>query len=193
MPTLEDLRALNEDDFTNEVIKPLLEKMGYKGVRITHGSEEFGKDVIFYTLGPFDNKRWGAAQLKVKKVHGGLAKKGNYEEVKNQLNTALRVPHPDMTSGDKVSITETYLITSEYFTENSKEVLIEEFSNNPVFFIDGETVLQKVKEHEIPVTPDEKFERSISEAFENEEIPSVVEFAGEKLKFTSVSEEQEVE
>lgn len=188
MPTLEDLRGLNEDEFTEEVIKPLFEEMGYKGVRITHGSKEYGKDIIFYTLGPFDNKRWGGAQLKAKDVTGTMTKKGNFVEVSNQLETALEMPHPDMTSASEVSITEVYLITSHGFTENAKDALIEKFSDKPVYFIDGNMVLEKVEEYGIPVTEDEKFEKSIREAVENEDYSKLEEMLGTKLEPVSEGE-----
>lgn len=188
MPTLEDLRELDEDKFTEEVVKPLFEAMDYKGVRITHGTREYGKDIIFYTLGPFDNKRWGGAQLKAKDISGGMTQKGNFVEVSNQIQTALEMPHPDMTAATEVSITEVYLITSHGFTENAKEALIEKFSDKPVYFIDGEMVLEKVKEYGIPVTEEEKLEKSVKDAVENEDISELEEILDTKLEYTPVSE-----
>lgn len=102
------------------------------------------------------------------------------------------MPHPDMTSADEVSITEVYLITSKEFTRNAKDALIEKFSDSPVFFIDGESVLEKVKEYEIPITEEEKLEKSVSEAINEEKTPAIAEFAGEKYKIEPVSEEEEV-
>jgi hypothetical protein len=192
MPTLEELRGLDEDEFTKKVIKPLLEEMDYKGVRIIHGSKEYGKDIIFYTLGPFDNKRWGGVQLKVKDITGGMTQKGNFVEVSNQLETALEMPHPDMTSVDKVSITEVYLITSQSFTDNAKEALINKFSDKPVYFVDGETVLEKINKYDIPITDSEIFEKSITDAIEEEETPLIAEIAGEDYKLTPVVEDEEV-
>ena len=49
------LKEMNEDEYRELIIVPLLRSMGYKKVRVTHGVTEFGKDIIFELKAVFAN------------------------------------------------------------------------------------------------------------------------------------------
>jgi len=40
----------SEKKFRDQVLEILFKKMGYKGVEIIHGSQEHGKDIVFYEI-----------------------------------------------------------------------------------------------------------------------------------------------
>ena len=63
---------MDENKYTNEIIIPLLRKMGYMEVTYNHGIREFGKDIIFSEFDKFGNKRYYAAQIKVGDIKGRI-------------------------------------------------------------------------------------------------------------------------
>jgi hypothetical protein len=53
-----------------KVIADLLRKMGHTGVRITHGTNEKGKDIVFYSEGPLGERRLFACVVKNEPITG---------------------------------------------------------------------------------------------------------------------------
>jgi len=47
---LEMLRKLSEKDLTKNVLIPLFEKMEFINIKYTHGTLEYGKDIISQTM-----------------------------------------------------------------------------------------------------------------------------------------------
>lgn len=188
MADLGDLRALNEDDFRDEVIIPLFKEMGFNGVKNTHGSMEFGRDVVFYTVDPFGNKTWHCSQLKVEQIHGTKSNEGNYGEISSQIKAAFSTPYRHAVSGDKVNMTTMYVITSQDFTDEAEIALISEFGDKPVYLIDGEDVMDQVTAYEIPITSEEKFDKSIRDAERELSLPHRVKINDEKEVVVKVSE-----
>ncbi|MDP2754082.1 MAG: hypothetical protein Q8P40_06790 [Nitrospirota bacterium] len=54
----------NEDEFTQEFLIPLLQRLGFSLVVNYHGSSEFGKDLIFAELDRFGHVRYHGLQAK---------------------------------------------------------------------------------------------------------------------------------
>jgi len=49
---IEVIRGIETEKYFREnVLRILLQKMGYQGVTVTHGSGEHGKDLVFYVKG----------------------------------------------------------------------------------------------------------------------------------------------
>jgi hypothetical protein len=57
-------REFQTEDKLRKVVADLFRKMGHEGVRITHGCNEKGKDIIFYCEGPLGEKRLFACVIK---------------------------------------------------------------------------------------------------------------------------------
>ncbi len=53
---LQLLRKFKEKPLIDNVIIPLLEKMGFKNITVTHGSLEKGKDLLFYKENEFEER-----------------------------------------------------------------------------------------------------------------------------------------
>jgi hypothetical protein len=59
----------SEDDLRKTLAK-LLAKMGKKGVQITHGAQEYGKDLVFYEPDSFGSDSLIACVVKNGKITG---------------------------------------------------------------------------------------------------------------------------
>jgi hypothetical protein len=57
-------REFQTEDKLRRVLADLLRKIGHEGVRITHGTNEKGKDIVFYCDGPLGEKRLFACVVK---------------------------------------------------------------------------------------------------------------------------------
>jgi hypothetical protein len=62
----------DEKAFCEEVLAPLLRRMGFLSVRYTHGVREYGKDFTFSELTPFGMMRHYGLQAKAGDVSGGV-------------------------------------------------------------------------------------------------------------------------
>ncbi len=63
-------QEFQSEDHLRRVVADLFRKMGHVGVRITHGANEKGKDIIFYRSGPLDENRLFACVVKNDPITG---------------------------------------------------------------------------------------------------------------------------
>lgn len=113
---------MNEQQYTDMSIIPLLRRMGFIEVTNNHGISEFGKDILFSEVNKFGEKRYSAAQVKVGDISGSA--QGEITVVVRQLKMALTIKFDDLITKKKQSILEIYLITSGKFTNNAKQIII---------------------------------------------------------------------
>ena len=64
----------NEEEF-RQLLKEILEDLGFQDIEITHGKEEMGKDIVFSNRNKFKMKEWNALVAKVGKINTGNARK----------------------------------------------------------------------------------------------------------------------
>ena len=116
---LKVLQGLNEKTLTEKILIPLFsEGMGFKNVRYSHGSLEFGKDLVFYEVDIYGNRKYTGVQVKAKKVTTS-----NTDTILRQITGALGKPFTDLSDGRKKDLNAVILITSYEFTEEAKESL----------------------------------------------------------------------
>ncbi len=89
------LQELNETEFRQEVLIPLLKKMGFEKVRERHGPQEYGKDITFFEPSAFGGTHF-AVVAKVGNISGAATGKQNLETVKTQIDQAFSLPFDDV-------------------------------------------------------------------------------------------------
>jgi hypothetical protein len=85
------LRNLKEDRLTGQVIIPLLEKMGFKNITLTHGPLEKGKGLWFYKENDFEEREYTGVQVKAVDIHGSAGKTSNAGEILTQAQQYHRL------------------------------------------------------------------------------------------------------
>jgi len=151
---LERITGLLEDEFTKEIVMPLLVKMGFSGVKYVHGSDEHGRDVVFFEIDKFDNKKWKAAQVKAVRIHGNARENtGNVNIMINQISSAYRNPYYDTSSERNIFFYEMYVITNKNITPAAKTDIENEFTNKPVFFLDGQQIVNLLEKYMVDQIP----------------------------------------
>lgn len=148
MPDLGIVHVKDEKELSKKILVPLLREMGYKSVQYVCGSDEFGRDIIFYELDKFNNQRWMGAQVKNIKIHGTSSKsKGNVQEIVNQIQEAFNNPFFDTSSNKEEYLKDMYVVTSKEITPIAKQSIKNKFRNQNVHFIDGQKLLELIKEY----------------------------------------------
>lgn len=131
------LQSLNEDQ-VYPLIRDLLKTMGYKRVTITHGTQEYGRDLVFLDVDKLGREIWYAVQVKVTALIGSMSSDKSFRGTLNQCEAALDTPYTT-SDGKNVRIDEVWLITTKPLSESAKASAQQKLNNlrKKVYVIDG--------------------------------------------------------
>jgi hypothetical protein len=150
MDELKKLQKLSEEELTKDILMPLLERMGFENIEYCHGTDEYGRDIVFDLKEPLGDKIWWGSQVKSCDIHGDSRNnKGNATQIKNQINEAFDQPYYLYKESKKIKITQMIVFTSCSFKGNAKEILSQEFENKPVKFYDGNHVIHLLRKYKL--------------------------------------------
>jgi len=135
------LRNFNEQQLIANVIRPLLEAMGFKNITLTHGATEKGIDLVFYKENEFGEREYTGVQVKAVKIHGRAGQKGNAIEISNQAQMAFKHEFPDISDNRPKNIDRFRVITSCEITDAAKEIICEQVKSKAIQFIDGDRLV----------------------------------------------------
>ena len=103
--------AFSTEDLLQQAIAGLLTRMpDVSGVQILQGAQEFGKDIVFYIKGGFEELILCACVVKNAKISGDAAKSGGARVIFNQAQQAFDSPHADG-SGKEIRVERVYVVT----------------------------------------------------------------------------------
>jgi len=124
------IQSLGEDALLSLVVMPLLERMGFEGLRKVefHGREEFGRDIMpFRQSTAFGTFEYAAVQTKATKIHGTASRPGNAGEIISQAQQALRVSFIDEFDNERKRIDKFVVIASAAITPSARRLIEESF------------------------------------------------------------------
>lgn len=113
---------MNEEEYTQTIVVPLLRHLGYVEVTYNHGIVEFGKDVLFSEYDRFGNKIYNAAQVKAGDISGGNT--SGINDLVDHIVNAFNIDFPDLITQDEVAICHFFVITSGRFIGNAPKKLL---------------------------------------------------------------------
>jgi hypothetical protein len=148
-------REFQSEDHLRKVVADLFRKMGHAGVKITHGPNEKGKDIIFYSSGPLGEKRLFACVVKNDPItgraddhHAGAPTIVNTARtVTNQIQAAFNEPLPDAKGAD-AWVDSVYVISpyeSSPAAVDSVKTTLQR--SGQIFFICGQALLELFAKH----------------------------------------------
>ncbi len=104
-----------------EDLAVLFKKKGFNNVRITHGSNEFGKDLVFSKYdNDFEEDKWYAVLVKNKPATQNDFVVGN--EIANQINVALAEPYINA-KGEKKIVSRLFIIINGTVSPNATKLI----------------------------------------------------------------------
>ncbi len=132
-----------------EILRDLLIRTGAKSVRITHGTNERGKDLVFYKSGGLSRDVLYACVVKNERITGRADSRSGAQTVLNQAIQAISEPYADPVTGKEEKVHTVYIMspfegTSEA-TESIKSQLREQARR--VEFICGIDLLALFQEY----------------------------------------------
>ena len=114
---LKVIQGLNEEKLTKNLLIPLFsERMGFKGVRYTHGTLEYGVDITYYAEDDFGNPLYTGIQVKAAKITNK-----DVDTVCRQITEALGASFTDPHDGKEEVLDRIVLITSHELKGKAKE------------------------------------------------------------------------
>lgn len=103
------------------VLADLFGKAGAKGVRITHGQNERGKDIIFYMAGGLSKDVLYACVVKNDRITGQAQSNAGAQTVLNQALLALNEPYTNKVTGLQERVHTVYIISPHESTPDAIE------------------------------------------------------------------------
>ncbi|HXI73296.1 MAG TPA: HEPN/Toprim-associated domain-containing protein [Verrucomicrobiae bacterium] len=147
------IKILDEDSLLEFVVMPLLERMGFEGLRKVafHGREEFGRDVMpFRQSTPFGTFEYVAVQTKAAKIHGTSSRQGNAGELMAQAQQALRVSFVDEFDNERKRIDKFVIIASATITPSARRLIEDGFEGNrQLVMIDLDRLVALIRQYRL--------------------------------------------
>jgi len=133
------INKLSEEEFTKEYVIPLLTQLGYRGLRYTHGTSEYGMDVVGYELTKLGTRRYIGVQVK----KGGIRGTVKVQAIISQARASFTNPFKDVITLDEHKINELYVISSGRITHNAKNQILNGVIDlkGTIHFLDSQDVL----------------------------------------------------
>lgn len=148
--TREQIESFNEDELSQNVLVPLLERMGFQDVFYHHGGPlEQGKDIVMVRNDEIYGTRNFAVVVKAKPITGNATIAG---EIHTQIKQCFGKPFIDTRTNENRKIHFCYVICSKVIKKEGSYSLSTLLENDPHIkantrIIDGDELVRLVKRH----------------------------------------------
>lgn len=139
---------VDEIQFCQKVLGPLLRRMGFLDVRYTHGVSEAGKDFTFSEMTKFGDLRHGALQAKAGDVNGRVS--SPLRELLGQIEDAFENPYDALGDPTERWISTFVIAISGSFTEQAEKKIRDKIKKSivgSVHFLDKEKILGLIDQY----------------------------------------------
>jgi hypothetical protein len=147
----------SEDDFTERLLLPLFNSLGFQRVTITghrDKSLEFGKDLwMKYSL-PTGHILYFGAQIKKGKIGSGEAVPENIGRILSQINMIMQYPIFDNQTNSKHLIDHVFLVASGEITKPARHYLSESLnreSRRNILLLDHKDIIDLCINYSLPL------------------------------------------
>jgi len=157
-PHIEELKSmiqkLSENELIAIVLCPLLNSLGFKGVKPIsfHGPGESGGDFHpFYKTNEFGKIVYYSAQAKAVKIHSKAGvKEGNVNQLIDQIKKLFRTPFKSFIDNTEKRISLAFVFCSQKITAEARDQLFHEIGNRQMIsFVDIDDIVSSVVENKV--------------------------------------------
>lgn len=120
----EILKNLNEKEFRQDLVIPLLSKMGYIAPIEYHGTNERGKDIICFEYDRLKEQRFLSVVAKTGDLTGSASTNAGLMNVVTQVQQAFDNPYEDLYNMRQVFINEVWVMTTGKIVSGAQESVI---------------------------------------------------------------------
>lgn len=142
-------QEFRDEAHLRSVLQDLLIRMNARGVRITHGTNERGKDIIFYKAGGLTGDVLYACVVKKERITGKADSNTGAQTVLNQAIQALNEPYIDQATGKQEKVHSVYIICPYDCTPGAVESIAHQLREQAqrIQFICGIDLLELFQTH----------------------------------------------
>lgn len=145
------LRALSEARLRQEVLVPLLGRMGYRAVCEYHGTREYGKDIVCFDIDRLRHRRYLAVVAKTADLSGSVSSNRGLTEALNQAEQCFNTDYHDLFGMHSISMDAVWVVTSGRLIPGAAESVLGKLKksnlNKLTRFIAGEQLVELIDEH----------------------------------------------
>lgn len=145
------LKSLNEKEFRQDLIIPLLSKMGYIAPIEYHGTSERGKDIICFEYDKLNEQRFLSIVAKTGKLTGNVSTDTGLMTVVNQIEQSFDNPYEDLYNMKQVLINEVWVMTTGKIVSGAEESVIKTLRkrnlDKRIRFISDDRLVQLIDRH----------------------------------------------
>lgn len=146
----EKISFIHKECHETELFEPLrllFKAKGFENVEITHGNNEFGKDLVFSMIDvAIDEKIWYSAVVKNKNAQQNDFVSGG--EIQQQVELSLKHPYIN-SSGQPITISRVFVIVNGSVTTNARQVLTsnyDKFLHSSIYIWDYQKLISEIEE-----------------------------------------------
>jgi hypothetical protein len=147
----EILNNLNEKEFRQDLIIPLLSKVGYLAPIEYHGTNERGKDIICFEYDRLNEQRFLSVVAKTGDLTGNAATNTGLMTVVNQVQQAFDNPYEDLYNMRQVFINEVWVMTTGKIVSGAQDSVINTLRKNnldkQIRIIGDDRLIQLIDKH----------------------------------------------
>lgn len=143
----EHLLSLSEDEFRDQLLRPLLLKLGLEDGRDYCGRDEYGKDCLFVSR---DAMGINVYTIQTKKGNINMSRKAteNLLEAAAQIRMMLEVEIPLIEQKRKVLPNKVFLYVSGKINERAREEIVDRLQRDPrIEFRDSDDIIPLIDKH----------------------------------------------
>lgn len=140
------LTKMSEDQFRDEVLRPLFLLQGLKDGRDYCGVNEKGKDAVFISIDQLGMENVYVVQTKRGSLNLTRKASNNLFEAMTQVRTALETRVYITKTKEKKYPAKVILCASGQINEHSRVHIVEEIPDSRIEFIDGDDLIPKIDE-----------------------------------------------
>lgn len=129
--TRQSVSKMRETEFREQIIMPLMQAMGYKGVYEYHGPTERGKDIVCWK----DDELGGRCNYGVVAKVGPIGGSNKTGEVAGQIRQALNDPYADPHNGTEQRIHRTIVMTNARVPSTGRTQILAHLDHNQRPFV----------------------------------------------------------
>lgn len=116
------LESLNEKELRHILVQ-MFRELEFQEVIENHGSQEYGKDIVFYETTKLGKVVWHACVVKAIQIN-----QSGLNDVTRQVNECYKKKYPSHNHGN-VRISQVHVLTNQTFKDNTKNLIAEEIDD----------------------------------------------------------------
>ena len=119
----EKIEKMKEDELREKVLVPMFRAMGFQDVRLFHGQNERGKDLIMWKPREDASKEYCVVVAKARKISGKASGPGSAQELFFQIDQALSNTYPDPSTNTTIKASRCIVANSHPVTSQAHNAI----------------------------------------------------------------------